>query len=265
MRRGFHCVNRAPELRLGASVVLQFAEHGDYEGLAKPFPYSAQPILTPFDLTTQNGRTRTVLDYLWNDHAYLRLGFQNAHWISPELVRTNQPWPFQFRQWKEKGVKTIINLRGGFDASFYALERDACERLGLTLIDFTVTSREVPSRARVLGAKEMFDTIEYPALMHCKSGADRAGIMSVLYSHFRLGQPIRQAIDQLSFNYLHVKAGKTGVLDYVFERYLADAEPLGMSFTDWVESDAYDPVAMKAEFRAKWWGAILTEQLIKRE
>ena len=197
------------ELSHWASVVLQFAQHGDYEGLAKPFPYRTQPILTPFDLTTPNGRTRTVLDYLWNDHAYLRLGFQNAHWISPELVRTNQPWPFQFRQWKEKGIKTIINLRGGFDASFYALERDACERLGLTLIDFTVTSREVPSRARVLGAKEMFDTIEYPALMHCKSGADRAGIMSVLYSHFRLGQPIREALNQLSLSYLHVKAGTT--------------------------------------------------------
>jgi hypothetical protein len=89
--------------------------------------------------------------------------------------------------------------------------------------------------------------------------------MSVLYSHFRLGQPIRQAISQLSLDYLHVKAGKTGVLDYVFERYLADAEPQGMSFIDWVESDAYDPVAMKAEFRAKWWGTMLTERLIRRE
>jgi protein tyrosine/serine phosphatase len=115
---------------------------------------------------------------------------------------------------EDAGIKTIINLRGGFDASFYALEKDACERLGLTLVDFTVTSREVPSRARVLGAKEMFETIEYPALMHCKSGADRAGIMSVLYSHFRLGQPIREAMKQLSLRYLHVKAGKTGVLDY---------------------------------------------------
>ncbi len=216
-------------------------------------------------MTTPAGRFSTVLDYLWNDHAYLRLGFQNAHWISPELVRANQPWPFQFRQWKERGIKTVINLRGGFDASFYALERDACSRLGLELIDFTVTSREVPSRARVLGAKAMFETIEYPALMHCKSGADRAGIMSVLYSHFRLGQPIRQAIDQLSPRYLHVKAGKTGVLDYVFERYLSEAEPQGMSFLDWVESDAYNPAAIKADFRARWWGTMLTETLIKRE
>jgi protein tyrosine/serine phosphatase len=206
-----------------------------------------------------------VLDYLWNDHAYLRLGFQNAHWISPELVRANQPWPFQLRRWKEAGIKTIINLRGGFDGSFYALERDACERLGLAMVDFTVTSREVPSRTRVLGAKEMFETIAYPAMMHCKSGADRAGIMSVLYCHFRLGQPIRQAVEQLSLKYLHMKAGKTGVLDYVFERYLTEAEPKGISFIDWVESDAYDPAGIKADFRAQWWGTLMTERLLRRE
>ena len=221
--------------------------------------------MTRFDLTTSIGRFKAVCDYLWNDHAYLRLGFENAHWISPELVRTNQPWPFQFKRWKKRGIKTVINLRGGFDASFHALERDACERLGLTLVDFTVTSREIPSSARVLAARQMFETIEYPALLHCKSGADRAGIMSVLYSHFRLGQPIRQALDQLSLKYLHMKQGKTGVLDYLFERYLADGEPEGLSFLDWVQSDAYDPKAMKAEFRAKWWGTAVTEGLIRRE
>jgi protein tyrosine/serine phosphatase len=111
----------------------------------------------------------------------------------------------------------------------------------------------------------MFETIEYPALLHCKSGADRAGIMSVLYSHFRLGQPIREALAQLSLRYLHMKQGKTGVLDYVFERYLADAEPKGISFIDWVNSDAYDPAAMKAEFRAKWWGSAITEGVARRE
>ncbi len=221
--------------------------------------------MADFDLSTPKGRRSTYLNYLWNDHAYLRLKFQNAHWVSPELVRTNQPWPFQLKAWRDAGIKTIINLRGGFDASFYALEKEACAELGLTLVDFTVTSREVPSRAQVLGAKALFETIQYPALMHCKSGADRAGVMSVLYAHFRLGQPIREAVDQLSLRYLHVRAGKTGVLDYTFERYLEDAEPKGLSFTDWVNSEAYDPPKMKADFRAKWWGALLTEQLIRRE
>ena len=218
-----------------------------------------------FNTTSRLGRLRTYLHYLWNDHAYLRVGFQNAHWITPELVRTNQPWPFQLKWWKARGIKTIINLRGGFDGSFYALEKHACDQLGIKMVDFVVTSREVPSRARVLGAKKLFEEIEYPALLHCKSGADRAGIMSVLYMHFRRGRPIREALDQLSLRYLHMKAGKTGVLDYVFERYLAEGETAGMSFLEWVESPAYNPAGMKAQFRAGMLGSVLTEKLLRRE
>ena len=228
-------------------------------------PMTAETVPNAFDLTTSRGRLRAYLDYLWKDHAYLRLGFQNAHWISDELVRTNQPWPHQLAAWKAKGVRTIVNLRGGFDASFFALERDACARLGLEMVDFTITSREVPSRARVLGAKRLFETIAYPALMHCKSGADRAGIMSVLYMHFRQGLSIREAMGQLDLRYLHVRQGRTGVLDYTFERYLMEGEPAGMSFLEWVESPLYDPDAMKADFRAGKLGGFLTESLLKRE
>lgn len=223
------------------------------------------PAKAPFDLSTPLGRARAYVDYLWNDHAYLRLGFSNAHWISDELVRANQPWPHQLAAWKKRGIRTVINLRGGFDASFHALEKDACERLGLKLVDFTITSREVPSVRRVLGAKRLFETIEYPALMHCKSGADRAGIMSVLYMHFRRGKTIREAMDQLHLRYLHVKQGKTGVLDYTFERYLEEGEPAGMSFLEWVESPMYDPAGMKATFRSQMWGSLLTERLLRRE
>jgi len=221
--------------------------------------------LTTFDLTTSAGRRRAVLDYLWKDHAYLRLGFTNAHWISPELVRTNQPWPFQLKAWADQGIKTVINLRGGLHTSFRALEVEACARLGLELTDFVVASRDVPTAEKVLAARTLFDTVRYPALMHCKSGADRAGLMGVLYQHFRLGVPIRQAVEQLSLRYLHMSAGLTGVLDYIFQLYLREAEPAGISFADWVRSPAYDPVAIKADFRAAWWGTLLTERVLKRE
>lgn len=218
-----------------------------------------------FDLTAPGGRRAAIRDYVWRDHAYLRLGFSNAFWISPEMVRTNQPWPHQLKRWRDRGVRTVINLRGGFDSSFYALERAACEALGLTLVDFTVTSREAPSKDQVRGAKALFENIAYPALMHCKSGADRAGLMSVLYMHFRQGRPIREALGQLSFKYLHVRHGKTGVLDYVFDRYLAEGEPAGLDFLDWVESDAYDPKAIKADFKAQWWANVLTDRVLRRE
>jgi protein tyrosine/serine phosphatase len=221
--------------------------------------------LSQFDLTTPAGRWRTVLDHLWKDHAYLRLGFSNAHWISDELVRSNQPWPFQLKAWKARGIRTIINLRGGMSTSFRALEVDACRRLGLELVDFVIASRDVPTAEKVLAARELFETLRYPALMHCKSGADRAGIMAVLYKHFRQGQSIREALGQLSPRYLHVRAGLTGILDYIFERYLEEGEPQGLSFTDWVTSPDYDPVRLKAEFRAQWWGKLLTDRLLRRE
>ena len=218
-----------------------------------------------FDLSTPEGRKRAESDYLWwGDHAVLRKLVRNRHWVDGKLMRGNQPSPAQLKELKDQGVRTIVNLRGG-DGSFAVLERDACERLGLKLVDHVVTSREVPSRARVLGAKALFEQIEYPAFMHCKSGADRAGLMSVLYAHFHLGQPIRQAMKQLSWKYLHAKAGKTGVLDYMFERYLAEGEAKGISFIDWVNSPAYDPAAIKADFRSGWWGNLLTEKLLRRE
>ena len=128
-----------------------------------------------------------------------------------------------------------------------------------------VSSREAPTREQVEGAKALFESIEYPALMHCKSGADRAGMMAVLYAHFRLGKPIREALSELSFRHLHVRAGKTGVIDHAFEQYLAEGEPAGMSYLDWVRRPEYDPKAVKAQFHAGWWGSLLTEKLLRRE
>ncbi len=220
-----------------------------------------------FDLTTPRGRIKAYLNYLWADHAWLRLGFQNAHWVSPDLIRTNQPWPFQLKRWRDLGVKTVINLRGGgYPTSFYLLEKDACARLGLTLIDFAVSSREAPTRAQVEGAKVLFETVQYPAVMHCKSGADRAGVMSVLYAHFRLGLPLREAVArELSLRTLHVKQGKTGVLDYTFERYFAEGEPQGLSFMQWVQRPEYDPKALKATFQAGMIGTLITDKLLRRE
>ena len=211
------------------------------------------------------GRARAYWDFWWGDHAFLRLGFSNAHWIGPDMIRTNHPWPFQLDWWKKRGLKTVINLRGGPRSAHYQLEKDAVDRLGMAWVDAPMGSREVPSRERVLHAKQIFETIEYPALMHCKSGADRAGIMSVLYRHFHLGEPIQDAVSELGLRTLHVRQGKTGVLDYVFERYLNEVEPKGISFIDWVMSDDYDPDAIKADFQANWWATLLTDKVLRRE
>lgn len=218
------------------------------------------------DLETPDGRRRARRELVWDDHGFLRFQFRNLHRISDEMYRSNQPSPEKIALYaKELGLKTILNLRGASPKGHYLLEQEACARHGIELVDFQVFSREVPTRETVLAAKRLFETITYPALMHCKSGADRAGIMAVLYRHFHLGESIRDSMRELGIRTLHVSAGKTGVLGYTFERYLQEAEPKGISFIDWVMSDAYDPVKIKQDFQAGWWATVLTDKLLRRE
>lgn len=217
-----------------------------------------------FDLNTVEGRRRAEHDLTWGDHGFLRVRFRNFHWISAEMARANQPSPEHIARYAEMGIKTILNLRGPSDTGYYWLEKEACEKHGLTMIDARMHSREPPRKDQILRAKEIFETIEYPALMHCKSGADRAGVMAVLYMHFRQGLPIAQAIEQLSMKYLHVKQGKTGMLDYFFETYLKETAETGKSFIDWVNED-YDPARVKASFMSSWWANILVDRILRRE
>ncbi len=218
-----------------------------------------------FDLTTPEGRRRAEYDLIWADHGFLRAAFHNFHWIEPgKMARANQPSPKQIRRYAEMGFKTILNLRGAFDTGYYALEREACERNGIALVDQRMHSREPPSKAQILRAKEIFDTIQYPALMHCKSGSDRAGVMAVLYKHFRMGLPIHQAVEQLSFKYLHVRQGKTGMIDFFFATYLAETKENGKTLLEWAEQD-YDPARVKAAFMSDWWANILVDRVLRRE
>jgi protein tyrosine/serine phosphatase len=223
-----------------------------------------------FDLSSPSGRLAARFDMAWRDHAFLRLWWTNASWISDEMVRTNQPWPFQIRAWGRRGIRTIVNLRGpgkdGQPEAFLQLERDACAKAGIAHVDFTFTSRSTPTAAMLRETEALFNSIAYPALLHCKSGADRAGIASVLYLHFRKGEPIETAMRMLSLRYGHVKQGRTGVLDHFFESYLAHGRPVGLSLIEWAET-RYDPDTLKAAFQKKstWWGNMLVDRILNRE
>lgn len=219
----------------------------------------------PIDLSTPAGRRRARKELIWGDHGFLRLQFRNLHRISDEMYRANQPSPEHIADYaKELRLKTIINLRGESPKGYYLLEKEACERHGIQLVDFQMFSRDIPSPENVLAAKALFDSIAYPALMHCKSGADRAGIMAVLYMHFRKGQPIDQALEMLSRKYLHIRQGKTGVLDYFFETYLAEGAAKGLSFQEWVEK-GYDRVALKAKFLKSRKSKLNVDDILRRE
>ena len=216
------------------------------------------------DLNNPADRKRAYRDLTWGDHGFLRRRFANHHDIGGGMYRENQPSPKRIAEWAEMGIKTNINLRGDSPKGFYLLEKEACEKHGITMIDFRVYSRDTHTPEKIRAAKELFESIEYPAVMHCKSGADRTGIMGVLYRHFHMGDTIEKAMEQLKFKYLHVKQGKTGMLDFFFNDYLKYAKTHGIEFIDWVET-VYDPADVKARFMEQWSGNPVTELILRRE
>ncbi|MEP1144170.1 MAG: protein tyrosine phosphatase [Henriciella sp.] len=217
------------------------------------------------DISSPPGRKRAEREMILGDHGFLRESFQNLHPISDEMWRSNQPNPRQIEEHvRLRGIKTILNLRGPSSRGYYLLEKEACEANGVELIDFQVFSRDTPTIEKVLEAKKLFESITYPALMHCKSGADRAGLMSVLYAIFRLGEPVSVAVQQLSKKYLHMREGKTGLLDAFFETYLAAEKDSGIGFEDWLQSD-YDRERVKADFLESGNAKLRLDWILRRE
>jgi protein tyrosine phosphatase (PTP) superfamily phosphohydrolase (DUF442 family) len=219
----------------------------------------------PLDLNDPKDRKQARYDLTWGDHGFLRKRFANRHDIGGGMYRENQPSPDRIKVWAEEGIKTVVNLRGPSPKGFYLLEKEACEAHGIALENYRMYSRDTHTVERLLGAKELFDRIEYPAVMHCKSGADRTGIMGVLYRYFRMGDSIAEAMEQLSFKYLHVRQGKTGMLDFFFNDFLKYREDHpDVSFEDWLNGP-YDPADVKARFMEQWSGNPVTELLLRRE
>lgn len=212
----------------------------------------------PFDRL--KARTRMLVA----DHGIFRYIYNLPKPIDEIMWRSAQPTPGQLRAIRDRGIRTVINLRGPNTTSSYLLEREACEKLGLKLIDFRIRSRDVPSKDELYAARDLFNTIATPALMHCKSGADRVGLMSALYLLIHRNRPVEEALGQLSLRFGHFRQAKTGVLDFFLEEYRDYNAKTPISFFDWVDT-VYDPDDVKARFMAGFWPSLLVDTILRRE
>jgi hypothetical protein len=153
-------------------------------------------------------------------------------------------------------------LRGQARNGSDALTRDMAARLGIDLIDLPLESRGAPQRDRILMLAETFDSMRTPAVMHCKSGADRAGLAAGLFVLLR-GGSAAQAMAQLSLRYGHFSLSRTGILDAFFRLYANEAEGR-KPFLRWVHDD-YDETELLRSFRARWFATFINDRLLARE
>ena len=198
------------------------------------------------------------------DHGFLRFCYHNFHQIDENMYRSNMPTPLRIKNYSKLGIKTIINLRGVRRDGGWLLENEACEKYGIELVDFRARSRAAPEIEMIFKAEKLFKSIKYPALIHCKSGADRAGIMCALYMLIYKKEHPYIAKKQLSWKYLHVKWAKPGVLDIFVEEYIKQYKQNKMKFLDWVK-EIYNPEKLESNFRSVWWVNRLLDDFLKRE
>lgn len=202
-----------------------------------------------YDISDPAQRASAMRDYHWRDHAILRYLWSNFHQIGPGVYRSNQPTDARLQKYARMGIRTILSLRPAIPSPAYQLEKESCERLGLTLINVPLYSSLAPPAQNLLDLITAFRSVERPMIMHCKSGADRAGLASTIYLMVIEGEPLEKARRMLSPRYIHFKWMKTGVLDQLFDRYAADNAAQPIAFEDWVAT-RYDPEEIQAEFDA---------------
>jgi protein tyrosine/serine phosphatase len=203
-------------------------------------------------LSRSLGSTVHHLDLWLIDYGVLREVYPNLHRVTNDIWRSAQPAPRHLRKLAERGVRTVINLRGADAHGAYWLEQQACARLGLKLIDVKLKSRAAPKVAEMARMRDAIAMIDGATLIHCKSGSDRTGLFCALYLILREGVPVTEARRQLGLRYGHIRASKTGILDHFFELYLEDAAREPIAFTEWLDT-VYDPQVLTAKFKARRW------------
>lgn len=208
-------------------------------------------------------RLRAWLDMLVLDHGFLRLAYRHWHEIAPGLYRSNQPAPFQIRRAARSGIRTVVALRRANESGHSLLEREATAKAGIVQVDFFISSRNAPQRERLLEAAEMFGRIDYPALIHCKSGVDRTGLMGALYILMK-GGAAEDALKQFGWRYGYIGAGPTGIGKALVLEYGRAQAETGVDFLTWV-AESYDPAALEAGFRPRPLAAALVDFVLRRE
>nr|WP_245304823.1 dual specificity protein phosphatase family protein [Rhizobium multihospitium] len=131
----------------------------------------------------------------------------NFHAVIPgELYRSAQLSPTQIETYvRENGIRSIVNLRGeNLKHDWYNQEVKTAQRLGVEHIDFKMSARKIMTPDRADQLVDILRSAPKPILIHCQAGADRTGLVAVIYSQKIAGMSAKAAAEQLSITYGHI-------------------------------------------------------------
>jgi protein tyrosine/serine phosphatase len=122
-------------------------------------------------------------------------------------------------------IRTILNLRGPeADQKWYQGELDAAREHGTQHYDVGISAYRIVPAGKLDEIIAILRSAPRPILVHCKSGADRTGLVSALYRYAIQGQSSESAAQELSLLYGHFPylMSRSGAMDTTARAYFAN-------------------------------------------
>jgi protein tyrosine phosphatase (PTP) superfamily phosphohydrolase (DUF442 family) len=123
------------------------------------------------------------------------------------------------------GIRSVLNLRGANPGqSWYDDELAATQARGAAHYDYRLSARRPVTAAQAEEILQLIRNAPKPILVHCKTGADRTGVVSALYQ-FTRGVPASEAERELSLRFGHFPwlGSRSVAMDDSFHAYVEQA------------------------------------------
>jgi protein tyrosine phosphatase (PTP) superfamily phosphohydrolase (DUF442 family) len=99
--------------------------------------------------------------------------------VADGLYRGGQPSEKGFELLKQRGIKTVVNLRMEYD------EAEIVQKFGMNYIQIPIDEvrpwTQIPEAAIAKYFEVVNNPANYPIFFHCRRGADRTGAITALY------------------------------------------------------------------------------------
>ena len=145
----------------------------------------------------------------------------NLHAVSAGILYRSAQLSKDDTRWavREYRIKSVLNLRGAHAGqSWYDNEIAAAGELGLAHFDYPLSAKRFVTSEQIDEILDIVRKAPKPLLIHCKSGADRTGLVAALYRFSETGASAAEADRELSLVYGHFPylTSRSGAMDASF-------------------------------------------------
>jgi protein tyrosine phosphatase (PTP) superfamily phosphohydrolase (DUF442 family) len=147
---------------------------------------------------------------------------ENLHVVVPgQVYRGAQRSPEQLEKIVQRfGIRTVVNLRGLANPSPWYLDQSRkIQQLGISQQDLSMSASRLPPAQEIRRLVDIIDNADYPIYFHCRRGADRTGVASVIARLLRTQCSYEEARGQLHWRYGHIPYSRLASMDEFFDLY----------------------------------------------